>query len=284
MLAVLVLLAVCGGCNGVFFQPNDRFYYHPHQFGLSHRELRFQSADGTRLHGWFLPAVGPSKATIIFFHGNAANISNHIYAVRWLPRAGYDVLLFDYRGYGQSEGEPDRPGAISDGAAAIGLARRMAGGDSHPLIVYGQSLGGALAVNALAEAGTEGVRALILESTFASYQEAARLIMDGAWITWPFQYPFAYLFFTDDQSPLDAMQAIAGVPALVIHREGDRTVPFAAGQALFDALPNPDKTFWAVPGGGHIVTFAQPGAWRAKLTAWIGQRLSQVTPEGATRP
>ncbi len=276
VLAVLSVLALCGGCNGVFFQPNDEFYYHPDQFGLSHRELRFQSADGTRLHGWFLPAVGPGKATIVFFHGNAANITNHLYAVRWLPPAGYAVLLFDYRGDGQSQGHPGREGAIADGAAAIGLARRMSGGDSLPLIVYGQSLGGALAVNALAMAGTEGVRALILESTFASYQEAARLVMDGLWITWPFQYPFAYLFFNDDHSPLDAMQAIAGVPTLVVHREGDRTVPFAAGLALYEALPNPDKTLWAVPGEGHIVTFAHEGEWREKLAAWIEQRLTEA--------
>ena len=159
-----------GSCDAVFFQPNSRFYHEPPQFGLRFEGVRFSSADGTQLHAWFLPGSAPVRGTIVFFHGNAANISNHLYAVRWLPPAGYSVLLFDYRGYGESEGFPDRASAIADGVAAIRYARGRTDVDPRRLVVYGQSLGAALAMSALAEAGTEGVRALVAESAFRSYR------------------------------------------------------------------------------------------------------------------
>jgi hypothetical protein len=280
--AILLLASVVGltACDGIFFQPNDRFYYAPESFDLAHDEVWFESGDGTRLHAWHLPAVtdgAPPLGTIVFFHGNAANITNHVYAVRWLPRAGYRVFLFDYRGYGESEGDPDRATAIADGAAAISYARAAYPG--APLIVYGQSLGGALAIAALAEAGTARVGALVVEASFRSYREVARLVMDRAWLTWPFQYPVSWLFFSDDLSPTEFWDRIADVPTLVVHREGDGTVPFEAGRRLFESLPAYDKTFWPVPGEGHITTFTlpEPGR-RTRLIRWLGDKLG-VVPE-----
>ena len=289
-LAGLVLL-LCPGCNFVFFQPNDRFYHAPGEFGLRHEEVWFESADGTRLHGWFLPALAPAKGTIVHFHGNAANITNHLLAVRWLPRAGYAVLLFDYRGYGRSEGEPDRAGAIADGVAAIRFARGRPGGRAGRLIVYGQSLGGAVAVSALAEAGTEGVGLLILEGAFGSYRTVAQRKIGGFWPLWPFQYPLAWLLFSDGHNPEEAALRLAGLPVLAIHREEDGTVPFASGRELYEALPGPDKTFWAVPGEGHIVTFAQPEpGWRERLVKFLDEKLSAeeggagIGPDSPLRP
>lgn len=273
LLQVVLLLSAC---DGIFFQPNDRFYYAPETLGLAYEELWFESGDGTRLHAWYLPATSRGaqpRGTIVFFHGNAANITNHVFAVRWLPREGYAVFLFDYRGYGQSEGEPERAAAIADGAAAIREARAQAAGG--PLIVYGQSLGGALAMASLAEAGTDGVRALIVEASFRSYREVARLVMDRSWLTWPFQYPVSWAFFSDELSPAEFWDRIAAVPTLVIHREGDGTVPFEAGRLLHESLPARDKTFWRVPGEGHIVTFTLPETgWRERLLQWIEEKMA----------
>lgn len=273
LLALMMASLGLAGCNGAFFYPNDRFYHHPDEFGLAHRDVWFHSADGTRLHGWFLPAQGEARATIVFFHGNAANVTNHVVAVRWLPPEGFHVLLFDYRGYGRSQGEPSRAGAIADGAAAIDHARRMPAVDANRLVVYGQSLGGALAINALAAAGTADVRALMLEGAFVDYPDAAQEVMQRSWLTWPFQ-PFAWAFVSEAPSPRAALPAISQVPALVVHRTGDGTVPFELGRKLYEALPNPDKTFWAVEGRGHIPTFVRPEpGWRPRLLRWLGERL-----------
>ncbi|NIR98021.1 MAG: alpha/beta hydrolase, partial [Gammaproteobacteria bacterium] len=81
---------------GVFFQPNRIRYYLPDAFDLQSEDVFFESTDGTPLTGWFLPAQGPPRGTVVFFHGNAANISNHLVVVRWLPAAGYAVFIFDY--------------------------------------------------------------------------------------------------------------------------------------------------------------------------------------------
>lgn len=273
-MAALLLLAALGGCNGMFFQPDSRLYVTPDQLNLYHEEVEFRSADGTWITGWFLPGQEPVRGTVIHFHGNAANISNHVVAVRWLPPAGYSVLLFDYRGYGASQGSPSREGAIADGVAAINYARRRKGVDPSRLIIYGQSLGGALAVNALAAAGTKGVQALVLEGAFASYRELVRLKMNDTWISWPFQYPVAYGLFSDSMSPEEALPKLADVPLLVVHGEADRTVPLEAGRQLFEAFPGKQKIMWVIPKARHMRIFQELGSpWRDKLLEYLDARM-----------
>ena len=271
---MLVLLA---GCDNMFFQPDHRQYLTPEQFGLWHEEVRFRSAGGTRLSGWFLPAKGRALGTIIHFHGNAANISNHLYAVRWLPDAGYNVFMFDYSGYGESEGSASRKAAVADGVAAIEYVRQRQDVDAGRLVVYGQSLGGALAVSALARAGTQGVAALVIEGGFLSYPQTVRLILKHTWFSWPFQYPVAYLFFSDELDPAQDLSKIAAVPLLVVHGTADQVVPIEAGRALYNAFPGPDKAFWPIPDVGHIEAFSNPGSpWREPLLQYLSQKLGPL--------
>jgi uncharacterized protein len=273
----LALAAALAGCNSLFFQPNRFAYVFPEQFGLTREDVSFASADGTQLSGWFLPAQGRSRGTVVFFHGNAANISNHLLAVRWLPRAGYAVLLFDYRGYGNSQGAPSRAGLVQDGVAAIRYARSRADVDPRRLVVFGQSLGGAVAISALARAGTDGVGALVIEAGFGSYREEARRLMNEHWYLWPLQYPVAYLFISDELRPFDDLPALAAVPLLVIHSREDSTVPFANGEELIAAFPGPDKTFWEETHGSHIATFiADNSPWRARLVAYLDGKLGPL--------
>lgn len=287
LVALLAVLAAgLGGCNSLFFQPNRIRYTLPQQFGLRSEDVFFRSTDGTRLTGWFLPADGQALATIVYFHGNGANISNHLPVVRWLPAAHYAVFIFDYRGYGVSEGEPTREGVVQDGVAAIRYVRGRADVDPERIVVFGQSLGGAVAISALAAAGTRGVRALVLEGAFGSYREVARTFMNEHWFTWPFQYPVAWLAISDDLRPYDDLPALAGVPLLVIHSTGDRTVPIENGRRLFEAFPGPDKTFWQVEGLPHIATFIRDGSpWRGRLLDWLARRLEPArTPAAAPAP
>ncbi len=274
--ALLWLAVGMGACNSLFFQPNRIGYASPPQFGLGYEEVYFRSGDGTQLTAWYLPARGTPRGTIIHFHGNGANISNHLVLVHWLPAQGYSVFTFDYRGYGVSDGEPDRAGVIADGVAAIEYIRGRADVDPQRLILFGQSLGGAVAISALARTGTEGVRVLVVEGSFASYREVARLIMNNFWLTWPLQYPAAYLLFSDDLRPLDDLPRIADVPLLVIHSEVDRTVPFPNGEHLFGAFPGEDKTFWRVPRLPHGATFARDGSpWRPRLLRYLEEKVGR---------
>lgn len=284
-LVLLALLLAAGlglaGCNSLFYYPDKRLYYLPSHFGLWSEDVYFKSGDGTQLTGWFLPARGTPRGTIIHFHGNAANISNHLYAVRWLPEAGFSVFLFDYRGYGVSGGTPSRKGLIADGVAAIDYVRSRPDVDPERLVVYGQSLGGAVAISALARAGTKGVRALVVEGAFHSYREVARMVMNETWLLWPFQYPVAYLAFSDDFRPLDDLPRVADVPFLVIHGEADRTVPLAAGKALYDGFPGKDKQMWVIPGAHHMQIFSSDGSpWRARLVRYLDEKLGPMPPPG----
>lgn len=270
----LGLAAALAGCNSLFFQPNRVAYFFPPQFGLRSQDVFFKSRDGTQLTGWFLPAQGQTRGTIVYFHGNGANITNHLLQVRWLPPAGYSVLLWDYRGYGVSSGEPSREGLIEDGVAAIDYVRTRSDVDPQRLVVLGQSLGGAVAISALARAGTKGVRALVVEGGFGSYRDEVRTFMNAHWFTWPFQYPVAWLFFSDDHRPYDALPKLASVPFLVITSTGDQTVPLVNGKRLFHAFPGPDKTLWVVKGMPHVTAFVSDDSpWRARLVHYLQSKL-----------
>ena len=109
------LVGLCGlmmGCNSLFYYPSQKVFYTPHNFGTTYEDVYFTSKDGTRLNGWFVPAIGHAKGTVIHFHGNAENITNHYTFVQWLPSEGFNLFVFDYRGYGASSGKPDLEGMV----------------------------------------------------------------------------------------------------------------------------------------------------------------------------
>ena len=279
-LILVLLLGAAGGCNSIFFQPNRVGYSFPPYFGLEYEKVAFKSGDGTALTGWFIPARGFSRGTIIHFHGNYANMTNHLPAVAWMPPEGFSVFLFDYRGYGISDGTPSRAGAVADGVAAIAYVRSRPDVDRGRLAVFGQSLGGALAIASLVRAGHQGMRSLVVEGGFASYREVARSILNRSWITWPFQYPFSYLFISDELSPRGELAALRSLPFLVVHGEKDDNVPFENGRDLFEAFPGEDKQFWPIPNGGHINAFAPPSSpWRKKLLKYLEGKFPPLTAQ-----
>jgi fermentation-respiration switch protein FrsA (DUF1100 family) len=252
MAVAAVLLA---GCASVLFFPEKELIRTPDRIGLAYRDVDFASADGTPLHGWFLPARGSPQGTVVFYHGNAENISSHIASVFWLPARGFSVFLFDYRGFGRSGGKPDLGGANADGVAALETARTLGGVDPDRLVVFGQSIGGAIAIHAVATAGSAGVRAVVVESSFASYRRITREKLGDFFLTWPFQWPLSFLM-TDRYSAERFIGRIAPVPVLVIHGDADPVVPIRHGLALYRAAGEP-KRFWRVEGGGHIEAFGR---------------------------
>ena len=177
---ILIAVTALAGCTNIFLQPDHVLRYLPERAEGAWQDVHFKSADGTDLIGlWFSARKTPSKGVIVHFHGNGENMSSHYLFVYWLAAEGYDVFTFDYRGYGGSAGKKSLTGSIEDGAAALRVARGRAGASRERLIVLGQSLGGALALASLDRDGGEGVRGVILDSTFASYRKVARFLANA---------------------------------------------------------------------------------------------------------
>lgn len=273
MRACLMFLActLLSGCTGLIFQPMRQHVLVPAEVGVTARDIWFTAADGTRLHAWFLPAKDTARATVLFLHGNAENISTHLASVYWMPDYGYQVLLFDYRGYGKSGGKPSLPGVHQDFAAALEHVRTLPGVDPTRIVVFGQSMGGATAITELAHSPLRtSVAALVVEGAPTSYRSLARELLSNSWFTWPFQWPLS-LTISDDYRPIEVVDGISPVPLLVVHSRDDEVIPFHHGMELHAAAHEP-KELWLVDGARHIAAFTTRGQ-RERLIAWLDRRL-----------
>lgn len=248
ILAFALLLA---GCTQLFLHPDRAQVLHPSKMGLRYEDVWIPAPDGARLHAWYLPADGPAHGTVLHLHGNAENISTFIAAVHWLPSRGYNVLLLDYRGYGESEGDATIDNVHEDAQLALRWLLARPGADSEHLAVFGQSLGGSAAIWTVAhEPQKARVKALVTEGAFSSYSRIAREKMNLLWLTWPLQWPLS-LLFSDRYAAQDAVGAIAPVPLLLMHGEKDPVVPVSHAQRLYDAAREP-RELWIIPGGEHV--------------------------------
>jgi fermentation-respiration switch protein FrsA (DUF1100 family) len=261
----LALLGALSGCiERQFFYPDRTAYTTPAQFGLRSQDVWIPGPNGSRLHGWWIPAQGPARGTVLHLHGNAANISNHLPLVAWLPAAGFNLLTFDYRGYGESTGggEPTLDGVVDDGLAALAWVRQAPGVDPQRLIVLGQSLGGATALRAVAR-DPAGVKLLVVDCGFSSYRGIARDAAQGSWLRWV--APAALLALPGPQAdPITAARALK-VPLLVMHSSDDAVVPIAHGRAIYAAAPEP-KQWLEVQHTQHVDGLAHE-AVRQQVTA-----------------
>lgn len=256
------------GCNRLFYYPSSRQYRTPSDLDVPVEEVRFHSADGTELHGWLLrPGEGrEATGTVVHFHGNAQNLSAHVGFVDWLAERGYNVFVFDYRGYGKSAGSPNRPGVIADSKAALAYIRGREDIDSDRLLVLGQSLGGACALAALGEGSTEGVRAIAIDSSFLSYRKVANSVLGGTILT----SPLVWLLVGSEHDPEDSIGELEGIPLLFIHGDADGLVRISNGRELFEAAPEP-KSFIEVPGAKHM--HALEGATKDELVKFFTEAL-----------
>ena len=243
------LAALLVGCaQNLFYYPDQVLYGTPTQAGLAFEQVRFESGDGTQLTGWMIPALGvPSpraaKGTVVHFHGNAQNMSAHWEYAGWLARRGFNVFVFDYRGYGASAGSPAPKGVYEDSLAALRYVSRRDDIDATRLLVFGQSLGGTqaiLAVTGLSGAERRAVRAVAVEATFLSYSSIAGEKVRGAG-----------LLMNDAYSADRFIAQLEPTPLLLIHGTRDEVIPHSHSERLH-ALARAPKTLVLVEGGGHI--------------------------------
>ncbi len=273
--AAALPVLLLAGCTQLFFQPNRVQVLAPDQLGLVYRDVRFPTADGLELHGWFLPAEGAAAGTVLYLHGNAENISTHVAGVAWLPARGFNVFIFDYRGYGASEGQPTLDGAQKDIDAAMKTLLERSDVEKDRIVFYGQSLGGALAVYNVAHSPfRDHIRALVIESTFSDYVEITREKLADHWLTWPLQW-LPSLTVDNRFSPLPAIKMISPIPLLIIQGDQDATVPVHHGRQLYDAALEP-KQLWIVPDAKHMQAMRQEPQ-RDRLVAYLREALAAST-------
>jgi hypothetical protein len=229
----------------------------PEAIGLDYEDAVIETADGERLHGWFVPA-DTARGTLLFFHGNAGNISHRLDSLAIFNRLGLDVLMVDYRGYGQSSGEPSEAGTYRDARAAWDwlVARGVPPGR---IVVFGRSLGGAVGAWLAGQADVSPA-GLIVESSFTSGTDMARRL-----------YPWLPArLITRLKYPVRDHLAAATSPVLVIHSRDDEIIPFDMGRALFDAAPEP-KTFFELRGDHNAGFWLSRNAYVPALESYLAE-------------
>lgn len=190
----------------------------PAQIGLSFENVELPTSDGERLHGWWLPQDRP-RATLLFFHGNAGNVSHRLDSLRIFHRLGLQVFIIDYRGYGRSTGSPTEAGLYRDAQTAWSWLTEQKGIAPERIVVFGRSLGGAVASRLATDVDAAG---LIVESAFTSVSDI------GAEVYWWLPVRMLSRLDFDTASHLEQ----SGLPVLVIHSRDDDIIPFHHGQRL----------------------------------------------------
>jgi uncharacterized protein len=258
LLALVALATVTAGCREsierrFIYYPSRPLAADPSSVGLAFRDVAFTAADGVRLHGWLIP--GRTPTTLLYSHGNGGNIGGRVAIARLLAdQLGVGLFMYDYRGYGRSEGAPSEAGLVSDALGARAALLREGVAAEH-VVYFGRSLGAAVTLDlALAHPP----RAVVLESPFASVRAMASTVLPGGGLLFRTRW--------------DSLAKIPGLraPLLMLHSDADETIPYAQGRALFAAAPEP-KTFFTIRGAHHYdmqATWPEYwAAWRAFLAA-----------------
>jgi pimeloyl-ACP methyl ester carboxylesterase len=241
--------------NSLLYFPSRAFMDTPGRAGLDYRDLALDTDDGERLHGWWLGAQAEERlGQLLLCHGNAGNVGDRVLHGALLTAVGFDVLLFDYRGYGRSSGRPTEEGTYRDARAAREALLREAGAEGSQIFYLGESLGGAVALDLAFEFPPRG---LVLQSTFTGVRDMARLY-----------YPFIPRGLVPDAYPTLRRIGEFRTPLLLLHGERDEIVPVSHGRALLEAAPGP-KRMHVFPGVGHNDLVPLAGrAYAETIAAW----------------
>lgn len=231
--ALIVMILLLGLVNGWMYlqQPDMTFFPQrelvatPSDWGLEYREVELTAVDGVHLHGWYIPHPDAHRV-LLFFHGNAGNVSHRGDSIAIFHRLGLDVFIIDYRGYGRSEGSPDERGLYRDATAAWRFLTEQQGFEGRNVVLFGRSLGGVVAAE-LASRVDAG--ALILESTLSSGRDFARSAFPLLSRVVALRYEF------------DTVRSLRSVhcPVLVLHSPDDEIMPYALGEKVYRAAPEP---------------------------------------------
>jgi uncharacterized protein len=251
--------------HSLLYFPSRALVETPAGAGLDYRDLAFETDDGERLHGWWIGARTDLLGHLLLCHGNAGNVGDRVLHAELLTAAGFDVQLFDYRGYGRSSGRPSEEGTYRDARAALACLLEQPGVDPARVYYLGESLGGAIALDLALERPPAG---LVLLSAFTGVREVGRV-----------HYPFVPAALIPDAYPALRRIRRLHAPLLVLHGDGDDIVPLAQGRTLFEAAPEP-KRMHVFPGLGHNDLVSLAGAEFAQVIAAWARRLQRPSGGG----
>jgi len=266
-----VLLALLAGCFVRWFErknlyaPSRLLTRTPADAGLPFEDVTFMAEDGVRLHGWWIPAeVG--AATLLFCHGNAGNLSDRVDLLAGLRELGMHLFAFDYRGYGRSRGRPGEAGTYRDARAAFEVVRARYDDSNHPpVVVYGRSLGGAVAAQLALD---KPVRGVILESTFTSSMDMAREL-----------FPLFPAWAVHNRYDTRAKVARIRLPTLISHSPTDEVVPYALGTNLYASAAGP-KQFVRLSGGHNESGWLEDASYRRAFREFVEECLRRPADGG----
>ncbi|MBD3894723.1 alpha/beta hydrolase [Halomonas sp. ML-15] len=279
MVRVLIsLAAVYGLVVALMWAFQERLLYLPHagrehvatpaDRGLAWEEVTLTTQDDLALDAWWIPAPEP-RGSLLFFHGNAGNISHRLESIAQFQRLGLSVLIIDYRGYGRSEGRPSEEGTALDARAAWQWLRDDAGLATDEIVVFGRSLGAAVAAELAVglEEQQEPPAAVILESPFRSVPELAQRL-------YPF-LPARWLARID--YPVESYVTQISAPLLVVHSRDDEVIPYAEGEAVYAAANAPKRLLTI--SGGHNTGFVDSEAdYLEGIDAFLAEEAGLSTP------
>jgi alpha-beta hydrolase superfamily lysophospholipase len=252
-------------CTSLIYQPDKYLHGHPDQFKTKFAERVIHSQDGTKLALWklFSKKAKPKKL-LVYFHGNAQNMTAHFMNAVWMTDFDYDVMIFDYRGFGLSEGEPNPKGVAEDGVAFLNESYKdYKNGGYEQLIVYGQSLGGAVVLKSMESfSHRDEIDLLVLDSTFLSPQEVAR---EKTF------FPLS-LIITDGHTADPELKHIT-MPVLFMHSKKDHVIAYKLGEKLSEKInTSPKKVFWTFDDEGHgNVFFVQEKKYQKMFLDFVNE-------------
>jgi len=237
----VVSVLLLSACTSFLFVPVKPFPVTPASAGLLYEDIQLETADGFILHGWKIYAEKEKKGSILFFHGNGDNVSTQLPNTFWLAKEGYDLYLYDYRGYGQSQGIPDLDDTISDMEQMIAHAVQQLS-ENEKLIVMGHSLGASMAIYVVAHSAyRDRIESLITLEAFSDYHHVTQDVLSRSWLFWLFQWPLSFTV-SNTYSPLDSIAQVSPIPVCIIHSENDEMIDMYHADRLFEAAKEP-KTF-----------------------------------------
>lgn len=224
------------GCQSLIFHPDNTLYYNPMHVKYAVKDYAIETTDNITLHAWSVKSKTPDrKGVILFFHGNARNISTESLQVFWLADHGYDLFIPDYRGYGISEGKPSIESFMKDSLDIMDAFMELYQGDEN-IIVWGQSLGGQAAAAVAANSKfADNISKLVLDSTFTSWSSVGKEIAASSFLTYIFQYPVKWSF-PDNNSAIEFFPKSKATENILIHSRGDKLIGYGNAVTLFNSM------------------------------------------------
>jgi len=238
----------------MIFYPMGELYQTPAQWGLDYEDVTLRTTDDVQLHGWYIPQQ-QSQQVLLFFHGNAGNISHRRHSIEIFHRLGLNVFILDYRGYGQSEGSPGEQGLYKDAYAAWHYLTEEKGFAPGQILIFGRSLGGAVAAKLAADVNARG---LMLESTLSSTHDFARDV---------FKILSRLVVMRYDFNTNEYIQHV-NYPVLVMHSPEDEIMPFHLGEKVFQAANQP-KQFIRMRGDHNNGFLISQPEYEQQLDNWL---------------